>query len=108
MILAKKAFACIGAVGVFAIAAPAMAETEQAQAHAERRMKAMDEDKDGFVSLEEYTEFRRGWTSKRDDADKLMKPKLVKREFGKLDGDGDGSASFDEVLAHTKKMPRHR
>lgn len=106
MIGSKKLLTCIGAFGVMAIAAPAVAE--EAQAHAERRMKAMDKDKDGSVSLEEFTEFRRGWTSKRDDAERLMKPKLVKREFGKLDADGNGSASFDEVLANTQKMAKYR
>ena len=98
-------FALVCAAVGMAVAAPAAAET--AQEHAERRMKSMDKDTDGTVSLEEYTEFRRGWTSKRDDAERLMQPALVKRAFDRVDTDGDGTINFAEVLAETAAMPQH-
>lgn len=85
-----------GAIGI-ALAVPAAAE--ESQERAERRMKAMDKDADGTVTLEEFTAHRTVWTASRPDVARLMAPRNVKTAFDKLDTNGDGVISFDEMLA---------
>ena len=79
---------------------PALAQDPEVQA--QRRMKAMDADSNGAVSLKEFTEFRRSWTSKRDNAEELMKPKVVRKAFDTIDGDKDGTISLAELVADTR------
>ncbi len=98
----RKAIAMLGIAAILPISMPAAAQDPEVQA--QRRMKIMDSDGDGSVSLAEFTEFRRGWTAKRDDAEIQMKPDVVKRAFGKLDVDGNQAITYAEVLESTKRM----
>lgn len=89
------------------VVAPGVAsaqDTQDVQARAEHRMKGMDKDADGAVSMSEFTEYRRKWTSKRDDAAAQMKPDVVQKAFARIDRNGDNSLSFDEVLEDTQAM----
>lgn len=106
MMKACMAIALGGVFGAMALAAPASAQ--DAEAKAAQRMKVMDSDADGMVSLAEFTEFRRGWTSKRPDGEMQMKPDVVKRAFGKIDSDEDGMLTHAEMLADTKAMMKRK
>lgn len=93
-----------GALGVGALllgGGPAWADDYEGQAQA--RMKRMDADANGSISLAEFTEFRRSWTSKRADAETQMQPDVVQRAFDKIDRNGDGAISFAELLRNTKE-----
>lgn len=97
--MAMKALGICGVAMAMTLTAPASAETLQERTA--KRMSAMDTDRDGLVSLEEFTAFRASWTAKRDDAERLMRPASVKRAFDNIDKDGDGVISFDEMQANT-------
>ena len=98
----------LGASLAACVTAPVLAQSEEAQGRAEQRMKVMDRDKDGTITIEEFTEFRSKWTSKRPDGDKLMKPQSIKRAYAKIDSDDNGAISFEEILADTAKMKKYR
>ena len=95
-----------GAFAALTLSAPVAAQ--DAEAKATQRMKGMDTDGDGSVSLAEFTEFRRGWTSKRPDGEMQMKPEVVQRAFGKIDRDGDGMLTHAEMLADTKASMKRK
>ena len=78
-------------------AMPAAAET--VDEYAQKRMRSMDKNADGAVTLEEFTQWRSGWAMKRDDGERLMRPASVQRAFDKIDSDGDGSLTSAEILA---------
>lgn len=94
------------ALTIGSLAVPAVAQDDQAKT--ERRMNGMDADQNGAISLAEFTEFRRSWTSKRDDAEMQMQPDVVQRAFDRIDSNGDGSISFAELLADTRKSKSKR
>ena len=102
----KNIFAVTCAVLGVSLSMPVAAET--VEEHAERRMRAMDSNGDRVVSLEEFTEFRSGWASRRDDADRLMNPRTVQRAFDRIDDNGDGNISWEELLEETSNMSQHR
>lgn len=92
----------LGIAAILALSMPAVAEDPDVWAQG--RMKIMGSDGDGSVSLAEFTEFRRGWTAKRDDAEIQMKSDVVNRAFGRLDVDGNQTITNAEVLERTKRM----
>lgn len=91
-ILASFACAAIG----MTLAAPAAAETIEEKAA--KRMRAMDANRDGMVTLEEFTAHRAEWTSRGEDAKKMMEPDRVKRAFDRNDTNGDGFITLDEMV----------
>lgn len=98
--IATRKIVTLAVVAAMVPCAPVLAQDPDVQA--ERRLKAMDADADGSVSLDEFTEFRRSWTSKRDNAAALMKPKVVRQAFDSIDGDKDSALSLAELVADSR------
>lgn len=86
------------------LAAAAPASAQDPEGRTAVRMKGMDANGDGAVSLEEFTEYRRGWSAKRDDAATKMRPEVIKKAFDRIDTDRDGRISFVELLENTKAI----
>ena len=94
------ALACAvsGLIGI-----PAAAET--AEEATQKRMRAMDSDKDGSISMAEFTEFRSKRAAKQGEP---LDMAAVERSFQIRDKDGDGAISFAELQASTEAEMRRR
>lgn len=92
----------IGALAISLLAgAPASAQQTPEQA-ATWRMKKMDTDKDGAVSLEEFSVYRIAWVGDNNQDPKLASPDSIQGTFDRMDSDGDGSVTASEMLEFVK------
>lgn len=84
-----------------AISGPAFAQ-KSAEADAAWRMQKMDTDKNGTVSLEEFAVYRKAWVEKSGQSANMASPKSIGKTFDKMDGDGDGAVTQDEMTTFVR------
>lgn len=96
----KIAIACAAAI-IASTAAPALANADRMT---DNRLKQWDTDGDGVVTYAEFEAFRIAWVAENNKPANWAKPPAIKRTFAKMDTDGDGNVTRDELLAHTKSQ----
>jgi len=79
------------------VATPSMAQNRDPAEVAKQRMKRLDTDSSGTVSLEEFTAARKEYAEKNGGKPEALAPKRLKSDFDKMDANKDGSITLDEV-----------
>lgn len=93
------AFAIVASLPVVA-----QAQNRSAEEAAAWRMQRMDTNEDGVVTFDEFQVYRTNWARDGDRDENMLRPRAIERAFGRMDSDGDGSVTMDEMIALVRRQ----
>ena len=88
----------IGALAISMLPGVPAAAQQTPEQNANWRMKKMDTNKDGVVSLEEFSVYRIQWVEDSNSDASLATPASIRGTFNRMDSNGDGSVTAEEML----------